>query len=45
MKIYDFKSYWKSSMGKKTILLMKLTVMLLTTVLLQVNASSIAQKK
>lgn len=45
MKIYDFKSYWKSSMGKKTILCMKLTVMLLTAVLLQVNASSIAQKK
>lgn len=45
MKIYDFKSYWNSSMGKKILFRMKLIIILLTTVLLQVNASSLAQKK
>ncbi|WP_316788988.1 TonB-dependent receptor [Pedobacter frigoris] len=45
MKIYDFKSYWASSMGNKIILTMKLTTVLLLTLLLQVSAKSIAQKK
>lgn len=45
MKIYDFNSYRISCTKKKIIRIMKLTLVLITLTIMQISASSLAQKK